>query len=341
MSTFSESQPTPRDDGAGADSRPLEPIVVAEVVESCPRRQLSAPVAAYKWPPQRRIARPLFFFLATCVTTFCAGCYGCLPLIITLGELRGPLWEVVTTNWRFGLWYMVCVIGVLLFHEMGHFLMTVRYRVRSSYPYFIPLPVMLTGTMGAVITMDGRKADRKELFDIGIAGPLAGLVLAVPFTILGIIQAGTVTAMAVPGTLEFGDPLLVTALTPLLREVPTGQVLSWSNNPFLWAGWFGLLVTGLNMMPVSQLDGGHVIHALFGKNARWIARIFLLTVVALMVAFAATQWILMLILVLIIGPDHPPSADDSVDIGWFRRVLGFVSLAIPVLCFPPEPLVIH
>ena len=252
------------------------------------------------------------------------------------------MWDIVTTYWRFGLAYMVCVISVLMFHEMGHFLMTVRYRVRSSYPYFIPLPVMLTGTMGAVIAMDGRRADRIQLFDIGIAGPLAGLMLAIPFTILGIMQAGTISAQPVAGRMyEFGDPLLVTALTPYLRDVPVGQVLSWSDNPFLWAGWFGLLITGLNMMPVSQLDGGHVIHALFGRNARWIARIFLLTVIALMVAFMATQWILMLILVLIIGPDHPPSADDSVDIGWFRRVLGFVSLAIPVLCFPPEPLVIH
>lgn len=318
--------------GGGDDRSPAEIILVAE-----PAGGPVSPPRIEKWPPRRRVRRPLCFFLATCVTTFCAGCYGCLPLIIG----QGPLWEILTTNWPFGLHYMVCVIGVLLFHEMGHFLMTVRYRVRASFPYFIPLPVMLTGTMGAVIAMDGRKADRKELFDIGIAGPLAGLVLALPFTIVGILQAGTVTAVASPGTLEFGDPLLVTSLTPYLRDVPAGQVLSWSDNPFLWAGWFGLLVTGLNMMPVSQLDGGHVIHALFGRNARWIARIFLVTVIALMVAFAATQWILMLILVLIIGPDHPPSADDSVDIGWFRRVLGFVSLAIPVLCFPPEPLIIH
>ncbi len=234
---------------------------------------------------------------------------------------------------------MFGVMSVLLFHEMGHFLMTVRYKVRASFPYFIPFPIMVTGTMGAVIAMDGRKANRKQLFDIGIAGPLAGLALAVPFTVIGILQADYTMRLPQANSLEFGDPLLVTAIAYYSQQFPTGATLI--ANPIFMAGWFGLLVTGLNMMPVSQLDGGHVIHALFGTHGRWVARAFFVTVVLLMAYFGTAQWILMLVLVVIIGVSHPPSADDTVNIGTFRRILGAASLAIPILCFPPVPLTIH
>jgi membrane-associated protease RseP (regulator of RpoE activity) len=110
-------------------------------------------------------------------------------------------------------------------------------------------------------------------------------------------------------------------------------------NPLLMAGWVGLTVTGLNMLPVSQLDGGHVIYTLFGRKAHWIARGFILFAIGYMLYSWNPSLILMIALILLIGTDHPPTRDDSVRLGWFRTALGWLSLAIPVLCFPPRMIV--
>src|SRR5205807_229880 len=147
--------------------------------------------------------------------------------------------------WFDGLQYMLGVMGILLAHEMGHFLMALRHRVPASFPYFIPMPILLTGTMGAVIKMQGSRADRKQVFDIGLAGPLLGLVIAVPLLCVGIVNAGWAPMTNAPGVLHFGDPLLVTLLTPVLRpELPENAELLM--NPLLMAAWVGMLITGLN-----------------------------------------------------------------------------------------------
>jgi len=304
-------------------------------------------------PPPRRPRRwlPLCLFFATCGMTFLAGCYHNLPLF--LGQqipLRAPsviythIWfldsvlNTVQQNWRDGLTYMAGVMSVLLFHEMGHFLMTLRYRIPASYPYFIPVPVMITGTMGAVISMDGSKANRKELFDIGLAGPLAGLVLTIPLIVIGIQTAehGPIQV----GQPYYGDPLLVQLLIPWLQDIPLGHELY--ANPIYMAGWVGMLITGLNMLPVSQLDGGHVAYAVFGRHARWLGRLLLFVawtfVIYTFIRTGSATWALMLVIIAVIGIDHPPTADDQVRIGPLRWTLGLVSLLIPVFCFTPVPL---
>jgi len=298
-------------------------------------------------PHRRRRWLPLCLFAATCVMTFMAGCYNWYPAFlgesIGLAGPRGlrieiPFWEIVRVNWHDGLTFMAGVMSVLLFHEMGHFLMTLRYRVPASYPYFIPLPVMITGTMGAVISMDGSKANRKELFDIGLAGPLAGLVLTIPLIVIG-IQTATYGPIHV-GQRYYGDPLLVQLLIPWLRDLPPGHELN--VNPIYMAGWVGMLITGLNMLPVSQLDGGHVAYAVLGRYARWLGRLLLVVAWAFVIyTFIQTRtltWVLMLVIIVIIGIDHPPTADDSVRLGPLRWVLGLVSLLIPIFCFMPVPL---
>src|SRR3954471_16297070 len=125
-----------------------------------------------------------------------------------------PVRLAILENWRGGLIYMACVLAILLTHEMGHFVMTVIYRVRATLPLFIPLPISSIGTMGAVIAMDGSKADRKEIFDIGLAGPLAGLVVAIPIVWIGILR---LNLSASPGGFEFGLPLIVQWLMQYLR----------------------------------------------------------------------------------------------------------------------------
>jgi membrane-associated protease RseP (regulator of RpoE activity) len=316
-------------------------------------------------PPQlsrrrRRVVLPLVLFLLTCASTFFAGVTGWMPMdhlangasnaLVSLAAETGPdpyfmlpLRRVILEHWQQGLLYMACVLAILLTHEMGHFLMTLLYRVRASLPIFLPLPISPIGTMGAVIAMDGSRADRKQIFDIGLAGPLAGLVVAIPIVWIGASQLDLSTK---PEGYQFGLPLAVRLLMDHLHPAgyqPNKGVAVNQLNPYFMAGWVGLLVTGLNMMPVSQLDGGHVLYALFGRGAHWLARLFMLLVFGYMaVTFylyhSFPTWLLMAMLVLFIGTDHPPTRDDSVRLGWFRVVLGVASLLIPVLCFAPNPI---
>jgi len=250
-----------------------------------------------------------------------------------------PVRAQIMENWQNGLIYMVCVIAILLTHEMGHFLATVYYRVPASYPMFLPLPVAIAGTLGAVIGMDGSQCDRKQLFDIGIAGPLAGLVVAIPVLCVGVYQLDLTTPAF--GQIAMQPPLLLrtieTAVEPPGYE-PGAGVAANQANPYYVAGWMGLLITGLNMLPVSQLDGGHVIYGLLRKKAHWIARLFMVSAIAFMVynhhLMEARIWALMVLLVLFMGVDHPPTRNDDEPLGWFRYVLGWSSFAIPLLCFP-------
>ena len=171
-------------------------------------------------------------------------------------------------NWRQGLVYMGVVMGLLLAHEMGHFLMALRHRVPASLPYFIPMPLIPFGTLGAVIGMEGSRANRRQMFDLGIAGPLAGLAVTLPILWLGILRLPA--APAAGQSFCFHNPLILQHMIAWLRpDYPTPDVLYLNQfNPFLMAGWVGLLVTGLNMLPVSQLDGGHVAYALLGPPRR-------------------------------------------------------------------------
>ena len=153
-------------------------------------------------PLQRRVFLPAFLFVATCLSTFIAGASNWDPAVLFE---PGRAEQLLRSNWQQGLIYMASVIGILLTHEMGHFLQTVRYGVPASLPFFIPVPVLMTGTMGAVIGMEGSRADRKQLFDIGISGPWAGLIVSLP-----IIWFGIKNAQVMPTGAEFqlGDPLI-------------------------------------------------------------------------------------------------------------------------------------
>jgi membrane-associated protease RseP (regulator of RpoE activity) len=278
---------------------------------------------------RRRVVLPLGLFAATCASTFLAGALSWNPGISGDFDTLG---RMIAANWQQGLIYMAAVMGILLTHEMGHFLQTLRYRVHASLPFFIPVPFLLTGTMGAVIGMEGSRADRKQLFDIGISGPWAGLIVALP-----IIWFGVMNATFVPSGTQvlLGDPLIFKMMTHYLRpDIPADAILN-KSNPLLMAGWVGMLVTGLNMLPISQLDGGHVIYGLFGRRSRFVARSFMIAAILFVVIGDHYNWTLMLVLVILMGVDHPPTRDDNVSLGWWRRILGLVSLALPVLCFTP------
>ncbi len=285
--------------------------------------------------PRRRVVLPIVLFIATCLSTFWVGAAGWRPqLVETTADIQAKL----SANWQQGLLYMGAVLAILLTHEMGHFLQTVRYRIPASYPLCIPVPFTPIGTMGAVISMDGMRANRKQIFDIGLAGPLAGLAVAVPILYLGVRNLD-LSVPAIPGDMQLYNPVIVRWMIQWVHPEWADRA-AWISisqlNPFFMAGWVGMLITGLNMLPVSQLDGGHTIYGLFGRDAYKIARAFIIVAIAYMILYLeqAAIWTPMLILVILLGIHHPPTADDSVELDDFRWIVGVASMAIPVLCFP-------
>ena len=293
---------------------------------------------------KRKVVLPVVLFFITCLSTFIAGACGwgqTPPMLAGSDGFLGVRYAVLT-NWYQGVIYMAAVLSILFAHEMGHFVATLICRIPASLPFFIPFPLSPIGTLGAVIGMAGHKADRRQIFDIGLAGPIAGLVVAIPVLFIGIREID----MSLPGTGPFAIdcPILVRMLFPLFHpeDGPITQLWVSQMNPWFMAAWVGLLITGLNMVPMSQLDGGHVVYCLFGRKwGRIVARTFLLTAIASVVFFDIGMWMLMILLVTLMGVDHPPTSDDSVPLGGFRTVLGYTSLLIPVLCFPVRGLILN
>ena len=283
---------------------------------------------------------PAMLFMLTLASTFFVGVCQWNPYLpLTMALQTGNLMELrklIIAHWDLGLIYMFSVVLILLLHEMGHFVATLIYRVPASFPIFLPFPLNPIGTFGAVIGMQGMVADRKQIFDIGIAGPLAGLVAAIPIAYWGVGQLDlTIQPL---GGIGFRLPLLMQWFAAW-SEVPgyhAGQVVWLSQlNPLFVAGWVGLFVTGLNMMPIGQLDGGHITYTLFGRTSHLIARAVIVFSIAFMVYHENYMLGVMVVLVLVMGTDHPPTRDDSIRLGVFRFGLGLLSLVIPVLCFPP------
>ena len=293
--------------------------------------------------PRRMRLLPAVLFVLTCFSTFWVGASLWDP------NFFEPIWNAIANqsllqfrqrilaHWDSGLIYMGSVMLILLLHEMGHFIATIYYRVPASYPFFLPFPANPIGTLGAVIGMQGALADRKQIFDIGIAGPLAGLVAAVPIAYFGVSQLDLTSQPY--GGFGFRLPLLLDWFAKW-TNVPgyeTGDVIWMSQlNALFVAGWVGMLITGLNMMPIGQLDGGHITYTMFGKPAHWIAQATIVFAIAYMVYHLNFMLILMVVLLLLMGPNHPPTRDDTVPIGPFRYALGLTSLLIPILCFPPQ-----
>ncbi|MFZ5829372.1 MAG: site-2 protease family protein [Planctomycetota bacterium] len=324
-----------------SDSHPIapataerpSPVVMAEVVEEA----LSHPQREVR-PPRRWL--PLLLFAATCLTTF--GTYAAMDLALAVDAREASLEAIRDEAWlavKNGLYYSAAVMTILICHEMGHFLQARRYRVRASLPYFIPLPLPPLGTMGAVIVMESRIANRRALFDIGISGPLAGLVPTLIFCVIG-VQLSTVEEFR-PQNADFqiGAPLLFRELVARFSgPIPEGFVLSL--HPIAFAGWVGLFLTSLNLIPVGQLDGSHVLYAMIRRRAHWVAWGFIGAVVSLMFLMRGPMlnWIPLLLLLLVMGPAHPPTSNDREPLGLGRYILGALTLAFIIVGFTPQPL---
>ena len=233
-----------------------------------------------------------------------------------------------------GVPFAATLITILLVHEAGHYLMCRRYGVAASLPYFIPgLPPV--GTFGAFIRIRSRFPDRQALFDIGAAGPWAGFVVAVAATAVGLRLSTVLAAPPSGDTVELGDSLLTTLLTRLVLGADPDTVML---HPVAFAGWVGLFVTSLNLLPAGQLDGGHVLYAVLGRRTSLLPALLLASLLWLGLR-GWPGWLLWAaITALMVSLGHPPSQDDARPLGPGRVLTAWATLAVFILTFVPEPI---
>jgi membrane-associated protease RseP (regulator of RpoE activity) len=242
-----------------------------------------------------------------------------------------------------GVPFSLTLVTVLLAHEMGHFLACRYYGIRCTPPFFIPIPISIAGTLGAFIRIKAPFPNRKSLFDVGIAGPLAGFIFLLPALVIGISFSQLIPKGGLQGGMYFGEPLIFRWLGQwLLGYSPASQDMI--ANPIAMAAWIGLLATSLNLLPIWQLDGGHIAYAVLGSRLQ--RKLSIAAAIALMlVSFAGwpfPSYLLFGLLLLVLGMRsrfyHPPTMSESEEIGRARLILGALALIILILCFTPVPI---
>jgi membrane-associated protease RseP (regulator of RpoE activity) len=236
-----------------------------------------------------------------------------------------------------GLLFTLAMISILLIHEMGHFVVSRRRGLAATWPYFIPGPTII-GTFGAVIKSKSPIWNRRDLVELGAAGPIAGWVVAVAWLVYGLMHATPANPDDAPikamGFFMQGESLLVRFLTPLLAgEVPQGFIYIFPEAAV--AGWAGLLLTAMNLLPIGQLDGGHVVYGLLPdmqKKLGWIAVTGLL-----LLGMQSSMWWLFAFMGLAFGVGHPPTMQDHLPINRRTTIIGAAAIAILILSFTPVP----
>jgi hypothetical protein len=283
---------------------------------------------------------------------FSGALYACQCLPATLAD------------WLSGTPMMLSMMVILLAHEFGHYFAARAHRVAVTLPYFIPMPAISpVGTLGAFIQLRSPFKTKRQLFDIGIAGPLGGLIFAIPLTFWGVmnspvqtltrngesvLEGNSVFYLAVkylahgqilPSFSQYADmPFWQEFLLVLAGIIPGGGGADIFINPVAFAAWFGLFVTAMNLLPVGQLDGGHVIYCLLGSKARYLG-IGLVGLMLLAGVFWWSGWLLWALLVFfVIGPGHPPPLNDLVDLDPGRKALAYAMIVLFVILFMPNPL---
>jgi Zn-dependent protease len=338
------NEPTPAA-GEHADvARPLEITTFYAPGAAAPElrpRVPRAPASRRNLEEYRGVAIALF--LATCVSVFIAGFtpgggfYPNALYKLYSGYLHGELPQVVPEMLKEGAIYFGAIMTILVAHEMGHYLQSRRYKVPATFPFFIPMPISPFGTMGAVIIQGPGVADRKSLFDIAVSGPLAGLVFALPITLIGLFQADVGYIDPAQQGPIYGDPLILQWLVRLIHG-PIPEHYDVMLNSWLFAGWVGILITALNLMPIGQLDGGHILYTLIGRRAHHVALLLLALALGFMIHYGEFAYALIVVLLFISGPRHPPTANDDVPLGPGRIVLGWLTLAFVIVGFTPFPI---
>lgn len=288
-------------------------------------------------PKSRRLWLHVLLFLLTLGTTTFVG----LQMSEARAELieagLGDLWYTSPMVWLEGFSYALSILAILVAHEMGHYLTSRRFGVDASLPYFIPM-ISAFGTLGAFIRMRlDRKVPSEVLMKIGAYGPIAGFIVAVPVLVVGIMLSDVrPTPEDLEGGIILGDSLLLLGVEQIFfTNIPDGHDI-WLH-PMAFAGWAGLFVTALNLLPFGQLDGGHVAYCLFGDKYNRVAPYLFVGLIAL-TAFVFSGWLMVCILILFIGVEHPQICTDTPVRGPGRWI-GVVGIVIMLLTFTPEPFV--
>lgn len=293
-------------------------------------------IGAYSWTPplaQERRRTPwlnIALFGITLVTTTIAG-----ARLSGLHYSGNPLQVVLS-----GLPFALTLMAILLVHEMGHYLMARYHRVQATLPYFLPAPPpFIIGTFGAFIRLKSPPLDRRSLFDVGAAGPLAGLVLAIPAVIIGLHLSTVSIDNGMGGGFTLGSSILLEFLSRLTLGLLPDEANIKIHSIGI-AGWFGLFVTALNLLPIGQLDGGHIIYALCGRHHANVARLTFVGLL-LMGLFFWLGWLFWAALVLMLGLRHPPTLDAHTPLDLKRKLVGWFVVGVFVLTFIPAPFSIH
>jgi membrane-associated protease RseP (regulator of RpoE activity) len=286
------------------------------------------PPGTWGAPRPRRLVLHVALFLATVFTTMVAGAF---QFGVNLFEYP---WQVYQ-----GIPFAVSILAILTAHEMGHYLMSRRHHLNVSLPYFLPglpFPPPLPGTFGALIRIRSPILHKRALIDVGCSGPLIGIVVVVPVLVVGLLLSPIKELPAGAGAgIQLGEPLLF-KLVCWLTLGPLGPDDHVLLHPVGFAGWLGLLITALNLLPVGQLDGGHVIYALFPK---WHRRISIACVGMLVVFGVLTWpgWLLWAVILTVLGMRHPPPYCDWIPLDRRRQVLGALTILVFLLTFTPVP----
>lgn len=238
-----------------------------------------------------------------------------------------------------GLPFAITLLGILGVHELGHYVAARLHGVKATLPYFIPMPFGV-GTLGAFISLKSPMQDRKVLFDIGLAGPYAGLFVAVPLMLLGLLLSSTnfVTYSIPNRTLDtLGTSVLIEFFLRVFTSIPPEHTLLM--DPVFFAAWLGFYLTGINLLPVGQLDGGHGAYALLGRPAHAVALItFLLLIIAGALNYGQNWiWLIWAFFIMLGGLRHPPPMNDISDVGPVRKAVGIITIALFFLIFIPVP----
>lgn len=318
-------------------------------------------------PTAREWARHATFFLLTALTMTWAGMSLALPfgdLEPTIASPVAPLdYLLFIPKYYFlsimatgafalahpaiiaaGLKFAAALLSILLAHESGHYIACRIYGVDATLPFFIPMPPpFFAGTLGAFIKIKSPIPSRRALFDIGVAGPLAGFLMLLPVAFTGLLTSHAAPPMPGEGVIVFNDPLLLRLLAAPLGVRDLANI---APNPFYFAAWFGLLVTSLNLLPVGQLDGGHAVYAVFGKRIhKHTGRVAFLAM--LIIAPLGWLWhgvpsgfLYAVLLFVMLRVRHPEAGGESDPLGTSRKLVALATLIVFILSFTPFPLTI-
>ncbi len=272
--------------------------------------------------PHKLTRTHVVLFIATFITTTFAGTF-----------MNHKPWGQLE-NIYLALQFSLTLLLILLTHELSHYFMSRKHNVQATLPYFIPAPPIV-GTFGAVIKMKPPIPDRRSLIDIGASGPIGGFIIAVIASVIGLGLSEVKPTGELQGGISFGTSILFDFLSKMIMNVEPEKydVLL---HPVAFAGWVGLLVTSLNLLPIGQLDGGHITYALFGEKHQWISK-GMIPVLLILGIFFWPGWILWAVIMIFLGYRHPPVVYPWIELDRKRKIIGWIALVIFILTFTPTP----